>query len=190
MLMNATSRHPRAVPFGWRDGAGSRCKMCMVADARSGWSRPMRWTGRSASWIGLLLIAAGPLVSTSAQDAGYHLPLVLGPQAATWTLLAGQATRDENCLALRGGTRVALSEYRFGDCVMELDYRAQGPQLAEPIFYFRADVAPGERTVSGPSVQLRQASSRTRPLRWRRSHRAAWGTVLLWIGPGSTSELR
>ena len=113
---------------------------------------------------GLLWIVVGSWRCLDAQETGYRLPLVVGPQATAWRLLAGSATSAKNCLELRGGTALILSEYRFGDCVLELNYRALGPATVEPIFYIRADAAANETAVSGPSVRLRRPSAAPRSL--------------------------
>ena len=54
-------------------------------------------------------------------------------------LLAGQLTREDERIVLQGGSCLLLSEYRFGDCVLELDYQAQGSHPAAPVLYLRAE---------------------------------------------------
>jgi len=122
----------------------------------------------------LFLFASPPAVraqeAEEAQEAGYRLPLVLGPHATPWKLLAGTLTRDAARLELRAGTQLVVSDYRFGDCVWEMDYCTLGPQPVEPVFYFRADAAPGGAAVCGPAVRLRQPAAAARA-RWRRTSR-------------------
>ncbi len=112
---------------------------------------------------GLLLLAAPGFTPTRARESGYSLPVVLGPQALPGKLLTGQMTREENRIVLPSGSCLLLSEYRFGDCVLELDYQVLGPESAAPVFYVRAQVRSGSGRVAGPSLQIGPAG----PLRGR-----------------------
>jgi hypothetical protein len=72
-------------------------------------------------------------------------------------------TREEDRIVLPRGSCVLLSEYRFGDCVLELDYQVLGPSPAAPVFYVRAQERSELARIDGPSMQIGPAG----PLRGR-----------------------
>ena len=108
----------------------------------------------------------GP-TSRTLKNRGIRLPVVLGPQALPGRLLAGQMTREEDRIVLPRGSCLLLSEYRFGDCVLELDYQVLGPSPAAPVFYLRAQERSGMAGIDGPSMQIGPAGQlRGRGVAW------------------------
>ena len=88
-----------------------------------------------------------------------------------------RATRTAwNC---RGGTRLVLSEYRFGDCVLELDYRVPGRSRSSRSSTSARTWRPTRLRCQARRVRLRAGTVPTRPRRWRRSAPARpWSTGL------------
>ncbi|MHB8971551.1 MAG: family 16 glycoside hydrolase [Pirellulaceae bacterium] len=122
----------------------------------------------------LLLFANMPSGTAQARESDYRLPILLGPQALPGRLLAGQLTRADAQVVLHGGSCLLLSEYRFGDCVLELDYQVLGPRPAAPVFYFHARLQGGTAAIDGPSVRIDPAGPPRGGGR-RRSRRAVCG---------------
>ncbi|MHB8861412.1 MAG: 3-keto-disaccharide hydrolase [Pirellulaceae bacterium] len=119
-----------------------------------------------------LVFAVASAGSAHAQTSGYRLPLVLGPQAQPGTLLAGRSIREDDRIVLPGGSCLLLSEYRFGDCVLELDYQLQGFSAAAPVFMVRAERRSEWMTLAGPAIEIGPVEQ-PRARRWRGSRRAA-----------------
>lgn len=93
-------------------------------------------------WFGLL----GLIVSASIAGAGdERVALFDGKTLAGWTVLKCEAVVDGGDILIQGGNGLVQTERKYGDFVLELEWKALKTEKWDSGVYFRYDAVPQNR---------------------------------------------
>jgi hypothetical protein len=95
----------------------------------------------SAALFLALLLAVAPAV---AEDAGFRTPLFNSQDLAGWHVTDCDVAVEDGALVLKSGNGLVRTDHRYGDFVLELEWRARKAADWDSGIYFRAEL-PADR---------------------------------------------
>jgi len=92
------------------------------------------------------LFCIATLVCTAAIAANERVPLFDGKTLTGWTVITCEATVDNSEIFLKGGNGLVQTEKKYGDFILELEWKALKTEKFDSGIYFRYDSVPKGRS--------------------------------------------
>ena len=92
-----------------------------------------------------LLILFLTTVTQAGQPSGETVSLFNGENLHGWHVTGCQVAVEDGALVLKGGDGFVRTDHRYGDFILELDWKALGKESWDSGIYIRSELPSGER---------------------------------------------
>lgn len=94
--------------------------------------------------VTLLLLACTPSLLGADGFEGYSYPLFDGNTLAGWRVVGCEAKVESGAILLAEGDGVVATDHRYGNFILEVDWKALGSEMWDSGIFFRCEMPPPE----------------------------------------------